>query len=191
MGGISGGQPHELLATSLDGEPDKEVADRSEGSAEFVDPDQIDLWTQPLGDFQNLMVEILEEEFIPEGWTFQVTVARDDGGLEVIAESPVSGRAESIIFHVERSTSPLGEEAVRDLLDRMAFERVHRGVLLTTNTVTPEARELVSGKPISLFDGVALGRLARSVWTPEGPESGELEAGQPSDDQDYMSSTPQ
>ena len=113
-------------------------------------------------DFHRLILRTLEEKLLPEGAELQVTVARQDGGLEVIGRSRGSPERGGVLFHVERVTAPVPQGSMQNLLDRMRVEEAAHGVFLTVGTFSPEAAALAEGEPVSLFDGSSLAEILGS-----------------------------
>lgn len=104
------------------------------------------------GDFERL-VGVLRMDQV------RVTGRSQDGGIDGMAEMPLLGVR--IAFQAKRWQQAVGSDPVRSLVGSVHLNRFDRGVLITTSTFTPGARE-EADKPeskVSLIDGQRLAGL--------------------------------
>ena len=104
-------------------------------------------------DFENLVRELFEKEFIQSGGEVHVTQASRDGGVDAVAFDPDPIRGGKIVIQAKRYTGVVGVSAVRDLYGTIMNEGATKGILVTTSNFGPDAYEFAKGKPITLLNG--------------------------------------
>ncbi len=177
LGGQCAGPPHQLLPILPISAGAHPVADRSraagpggraeEAAGSPIPPPppspptsgQPDLRGMGTAEFQHFMVQVIRDELVPETGDLQVTILRQDGSLEAVAQGPSQSQGGKVVLHVIPSGIAIERGAVLDLLKRMSREKAGRGVLLTTGLFSQDALEEAKGKSVSLMDGGALEAL--------------------------------
>lgn len=104
-------------------------------------------------DFENLIRELFEKEFISSGGEVKITQASRDGGVDAIAFDPDPIRGGKIVIQAKRYTNVVGVSAVRDLYGTTVNEGATKGILVTTANFGPDAYEFAKGKPLTLLNG--------------------------------------
>ena len=104
-------------------------------------------------DFEHLVREVFEREFVTEGGEVKVTRASADGGVDAIAFDPDPIRGGKIIIQAKRYTNTVGVSAVRDLYGTMLNEGAMKGILVTTSDYGPDSYGFAKDKPITLLNG--------------------------------------
>lgn len=104
-------------------------------------------------DFENLIREIFEKEFVSSGGEVKITQASRDGGVDAIAFDPDPIRGGKIVIQAKRYTNVVGVSAVRDLYGTTVNEGATKGILVTTADYGPDAYEFAKGKPLTLLNG--------------------------------------
>lgn len=104
-------------------------------------------------DFEHLIREIFEKEFIYNGGQVNVTRSSRDGGVDAIAYDPDPIRGGKIIIQAKRYTNIVGVSAVRDLYGTILNEGATKGILVTTSHFGPDSYKFANDKPITLMDG--------------------------------------
>jgi len=104
-------------------------------------------------DFENLIREIFEKEFVSSGGEVKITQASRDGGVDAIAFDPDPIRGGKIVIQAKRYTNVVGVSAVRDLYGTTLNEGATKGILVTTADYGPDAYEFAKGKPLTLLNG--------------------------------------
>lgn len=104
-------------------------------------------------DFENLIREIFEKEFVSSGGEVKITQASRDGGVDAIAFDPDPIRGGKIVIQAKRYTNVVGVSAVRDLFGTTVNEGATKGILVTTADYGPDAYEFAKGKPLTLLNG--------------------------------------
>lgn len=104
-------------------------------------------------DFENLIRELFEKEFIQSGGEVKVTQASRDGGVDAIAFDPDPIRGGKIVIQAKRYTNVVGVAAVRDLYGTIMNEGATKGILVTTADYGHDAYDFAKGKPITLLNG--------------------------------------
>lgn len=107
-------------------------------------------------DFENLIREIFEKEFVSSGGEVKITQASRDGGVDAIAFDPDPIRGGKIVIQAKRYTNVVGVSAVRDLYGTTVNEGATKGILVTTANYGPDAYEFAKGKPLTLLNGANL-----------------------------------
>ena len=104
-------------------------------------------------DFEHLIREIFEKEFISHGGEVKITQASRDGGVDAVAFDPDPIRGGKIVIQAKRYTNTVGVSAVRDLYGTLMNEGATKGILVTTSDYGPDAYEFAKDKPITLLNG--------------------------------------
>lgn len=104
-------------------------------------------------DFEHLVRELFEKEFMQNGGEVKVTQASRDGGVDAIAFDPDPLRGGKIIIQAKRYTNIVGVSAVRDLYGTVINEGATKGILITTANYGPDAYDFAKDKPITLLNG--------------------------------------
>jgi len=104
-------------------------------------------------DFEHLVRELFEKEFMQNGGEVKVTKASRDGGVDAIAFDPDPIRGGKIIIQAKRYTNIVGVSAVRDLYGTVINEGANKGILITTADYGPDAYDFAKDKPITLLNG--------------------------------------
>ena len=124
----------------------------SYGVVEFID-ESTNLATMNWEDFEHLIREVFEQEFISGGGEVKVTQASRDGGVDAIAFDPDPIRGGKIVIQAKRYTNTVGVSSVRDLYGTVMNEGATKGILVTTADYGPDAYEFAQGKPLTLLNG--------------------------------------
>jgi len=123
----------------------REVADKlSEGD---------NLASMDWEDFEHLVRELFEKEFVQSGGEVKVTQASRDRGVDAVAFDPDPIRGGKIVIQAKRYTNVVDVSAVRDLYGTVVNEGATKGILVTTSEYGPEAYEFAKGKPLTLLNG--------------------------------------
>jgi len=104
-------------------------------------------------DFENLIRELFEKEFVSSGGEVKITQASRDGGVDAIAFDPDPIRGGKIVIQAKRYTNVVGVSAVRDLYGTTVNEGATKGILVTTADYGPDAYHFAKGKPLTLLNG--------------------------------------
>lgn len=104
-------------------------------------------------DFEHLIRELFQKEFVCTGGEVKVTQASRDGGVDAIAFDPDPIRGGKIVIQAKRYTNVVGVSAVRDLYGTKMNEGATKGILVTTSDYGPDAYEFAKGKPLTLLNG--------------------------------------
>lgn len=104
-------------------------------------------------DFENLIRELFEDEFIRAGGEVKVTQASRDGGVDAVAFDPDPIRGGKIVIQAKRYTNTVGVAAVRDLYGTVVNEGATKGILVTTSDYGPDSYQFAKDKPLTLLNG--------------------------------------
>jgi len=115
--------------------------------------ESINIAAMPWQDFEYLIRELFEEEFISNGGEVKVTQASADGGVDAIAFDPDPIRGGKIVIQAKRYTNVVGVAAVRDLYGIVMNEGATKGILVTTSNYGKDFYEFAKDKPITLLNG--------------------------------------
>ncbi|EKU76745.1 restriction endonuclease [Sphingobium yanoikuyae] len=107
-------------------------------------------------DFEHLVRELFEKEFLSRGGEVKVTQSSSDGGVDAIAFDPDPISGGKIVIQAKRYTRTVGVSAVRDLFGTVMNEGASRGILVTTSDYGPDAYRFASDKPLALLNGANL-----------------------------------
>jgi HJR/Mrr/RecB family endonuclease len=112
----------------------------------------------------NAFERYVAELFQKKGYDVIVRGRSGDHGVDL--ELTRSGNRRAIV-QCKRYRNSIGPDIVRELYGTMIHERVHHAFLVTTAGISPSARKWARNKPITLIDGRALVKIARSLGSSE------------------------
>ncbi|MFH1288368.1 MAG: restriction endonuclease, partial [bacterium] len=104
-------------------------------------------------DFENLIQELFEKEFAPQGGEVKITRVSRDEGVDAVIFDPDPLRGGKIVIQAKRYTNVVGVSAVRDLYGTILNEGAMKGILVTTADYGPDAYKFAQDKPITLLNG--------------------------------------
>jgi restriction system protein len=110
-------------------------------------------------DFEHLIRELFEKQFMKTGGEVKVTQASRDRGVDAIAFDPDPIRGGKFVIQAKRYNMVVPVSAVRDLYGTMIAEGAVKGILVTTSHYGRDSREFAKDKPIALLDGQNLVHL--------------------------------
>ena len=111
--------------------------------------ESINLATMHWEDFEHLIREIFEKEFLANGGEVKVTRASSDGGVDAIAFDPDPIRGGKIVIQAKRYTNVVGVAAVRDLYGTVLNEGATKGILVTTSDYGRDSFTFAQNKPLT------------------------------------------
>ncbi|MCP4118640.1 MAG: restriction endonuclease [Desulfobacteraceae bacterium] len=115
--------------------------------------DSVNLAAMHWDDFEHLIRELFEKEFVSNGGEVKVTQASSDGGVDAIAFDPDPIRGGKIVIQAKRYTNVVGVAAVRDLYGTVMNEGATKGILVTTSDYGKDSYGFAKDKPITLLNG--------------------------------------
>lgn len=115
--------------------------------------DSVNLAAMHWDDFEHLIRELFEKEFVSSDGEVKVTQASSDGGVDAIAFDPDPIRGGKIVIQAKRYTNVVGVAAVRDLYGTVMNEGATKGILVTTSDYGKASYEFAKDKPITLLNG--------------------------------------
>ncbi len=118
-------------------------------------PTQVDTASMSGTDFEQLCQVLLSKM----GFETEITKASGDGGIDIIAYNRQPILAGKYIVQCKRYSGSVGEPVIRDLYGVVTSERANKGILITTGSLTRQARTFAEGKPLELIDGAQLNQL--------------------------------
>ena len=99
------------------------------------------------------------------GWSsMHIVGATASLGVDLLARDP-RGRMAAIQCKRRRPGTLVGSAVVRQLVGSVQIYRTDRGLIFTTTSFSPAARELGERLGVELVDGDRLGQLARQLQT--------------------------
>lgn len=104
-------------------------------------------------DFEHLIREIFEQEFLVNGGEVRVTQASRDGGVDAIAFDPDPIRGGKIIIQAKRYNNIVGVSAIRDLYGTVLNEGATKGIIVTTSDYGRDSYAFAQNKPLTLING--------------------------------------
>jgi restriction system protein len=107
-------------------------------------------------DFEHLVRELFEKEFLGEGVEVRVTQASRDRGVDAIVYDPHPIKGGKSIIQAKRYTNTVDVSAVRDLYGTVIKEGANRGILVTTSSYGRDSFEFAREKPLTLLNGSEL-----------------------------------
>ncbi|MEU4235659.1 restriction endonuclease [Nonomuraea sp. NPDC026600] len=150
----------EGLGGSISSKPEKPVEIRPIRRPETLHSAATDRDGSDLLEMDPLQFEVLVAElFAAMGFQTETTVRSGDGGVDVVATDPDPIRGGRIIIQAKRYSATIQPSVVRDLYGTLVHEGASKGILITTSGFGPGSREFAENKPLTLIDGVELGRL--------------------------------
>ncbi len=108
---------------------------------------------------------VAQRLFARQGYRVLNTPNVKDGGVDILL---TDRRGEQAVVQCKRYRGSVGEATVRDLYGTMMHSGAAQAFLVTTGSISAEARRWAAGKPIHLIDGARLVELARSL--PHSPQ---------------------
>ena len=107
-------------------------------------------------EFEHLVRELFEKEFLARGGEVCVTQSSSDGGVDAVAFDPDPISGGKIVIQAKRYTNTVSVSAVRDLYGTTMNEGAIKGILVTTSDFGPDAYKFASDKPLTLMSGAEL-----------------------------------
>lgn len=104
-------------------------------------------------DFEHLIRELFEKEFMQYGGEVKITQASRDRGVDAVAFDPDPIRGGKIVIQAKRYTNTVGVASVRDLYGTVINEGATKGILISTADYGPDAYDFAKGKPLTLLNG--------------------------------------
>ena len=111
-------------------------------------------------EFERVCKRLLENM----GFDVETTKTTGDGGIDLIAYNHQPLLSGKYIIQCKRYTGSVGEPVIRDLYGVITSERANKGILMTSGTVTKQARLFAQDKPIELIDGVKMQELLKEFY---------------------------
>ncbi len=118
--------------------------------------DESNLATMDWEDFEHLVREIFEREFVSHGGEVKVTQASRDGGVDAVAYDPDPIRGGKYVIQAKRYTRTVPVSAVRELHGTVTKEGANRGILVTTSDYGADSVSYAKDLPITLINGSEL-----------------------------------
>jgi len=104
-------------------------------------------------DFESLVAQLFEWEFMKQGVEVKVTQASRDKGIDAIMFDPDPLKGGKYVLQAKRYTNVVDVSAVRDLYGTMMNEGANKGIIITTSRYGKDAYDFAKNKPLSLVDG--------------------------------------
>jgi hypothetical protein len=104
-------------------------------------------------DFEHLVAQLFEWEFMSKGMEIKVTRTSRDRGVDAVLFDPDPFRGGKYVLQAKRYTRTVDVSSVRDLYGTVVNEGANRGILITTASFGPDSYDFAKDKPISLIDG--------------------------------------
>ncbi|MFC1504099.1 tetratricopeptide repeat protein [Spirochaetota bacterium] len=138
----------------------KDIAQKVNVFSNFKKDDKIGkLLTLSMTEFKELCQKI-----ITTVWSDVRTISVTERETVVAyAVNKKGDQREDIIVEIGRMVTPIGELAVRELAQRVAAEKINRGVFMTLANFTSEAVKLAETRPIELMDGDKFRKILSKV----------------------------
>jgi len=111
--------------------------------------DRMNLLEMDPFEFEHLICNL----FSKIGLESKLTRSSRDGGVDVIAFDPKPIFGGKYVIQAKRYRNTVEVAAVRDLYGTMMNENASKGILVTTSSFGPDARNFAKDKPIELIDG--------------------------------------
>lgn len=99
---------------------------------------------------------LTEQLYHSMGYDTELTPPQKDGGRDVVARRHSPGSRETVLVDCKLWNSPIPVEEVRKILGTMSDAKANKGVLVTVDDFTDDARELASRNPVELIGGAEL-----------------------------------
>lgn len=103
-------------------------------------------------EFETAVAKLLSDA----GWHVTATAATGDQGADLIA----SKGDRKVVVQAKRYTSPVGNNAVQEVVGAVPFYGGTEGCVVTNSTFTPAARALAQKNNIRLIDGLQFDKIA-------------------------------
>jgi len=103
---------------------------------------------------------VAQRLFARQGYKVLNTQDSKDGGVDILVTDPDGYDA---IVQCKRYRGTVGSPTVRELYGTMIHSGVTRAFLVTSSTISDDARKWAMGKPITLIDGERLVALSRAT----------------------------
>lgn len=103
---------------------------------------------------------VAQRIFARQGYEVRNQPDSKDGGVDIWVIAP--NRAEAVV-QCKRYRGTVGAATIRELYGTMIHSGVARAFLVTTGTISMDARKWVEDKPIRLIDGNELVQLSRAA----------------------------
>lgn len=103
---------------------------------------------------------VAQRLFARQGYTVENTQDSKDGGVDIAVKDPYGQTA---VVQCKRYRGTVGSPTVRELYGTMIHAGAARAFLVTTGTISLDARKWVEGKPITLIDGKRLVALTNAT----------------------------
>lgn len=117
--------------------------------------------------------EWVAQRYRERGYAVKLTGMGGDHGADLLAEKP----GELVVVQCKKYRDyKVGEPTLRDLYGAMHDYGANRASLVTTGELTGPARRWAEGKPIEIWDGNQLARLARVAAPTPAPEAATIPA---------------
>jgi len=136
----------------------------NKNDSRFVDPKAVlnmlgtatNLAAMDWQDFEHLIRELFEKEFVGRGAEVKTTQASRDRGVDAIAFDPDPIHGGKYVIQAKRYTNTVDVSAVRDLCAVVRKEGASRGILVTTSTYGADAFAFANNEPVTLMNGAEL-----------------------------------
>jgi hypothetical protein len=136
----------------------------NKNDSRFVDPKAVlnmlgtatNLAAMDWQDFEHLIRELFEKEFVGRGAEVKITQASRDRGVDAIAFDPDPIHGGKYVIQAKRYTNTVDVSAVRDLCAVVRKEGASRGILVTTSTYGADAFAFANNEPVTLMNGAEL-----------------------------------
>ena len=102
---------------------------------------------------------VADRLFARQGYAVDNTRDVKDGGIDILVTDRSGRRA---VVQCKRYKGTVGEAVVRDLYGTMIHADATMAYLVTTGTISDDARRWAAGKPIGLLDGTDVVRLSHA-----------------------------
>lgn len=103
---------------------------------------------------------VAQRLFARQGYTVENTQDSKDGGVDISVIDPYGQLA---VVQCKRYRGTVGSPTVRELYGTMIHAGATRAFLVTTGTISMDARKWVEDKPITLIDGKHLVQLTQAT----------------------------
>jgi len=104
-------------------------------------------------EFEHLVREVFEKEFLANGGEVKITRASRDYGVDAIAFNPDPIMGGKFVIQAKRYVNTVNVAAVRELYGTVVNEGASKGILVTTSDYGPDAYDFAKGKPLTLLNG--------------------------------------
>jgi len=105
---------------------------------------------------------LVAETYRSQGHTVEIVGGTGDHGIDLVVHSKTN---EIWFVQCKRYKGKIGEPVVRDFYGAMRASNVDSGAIITTGSITDQARLWAEGKPIRLYDGAQFLKIVTSTRT--------------------------